>query len=214
MDSSLWLIFAAAYLGITLSPGPNVLIVLTHAARYGYRSILVTMAGNLSCQLLIIAAVGLGVGALLTTESAAFRWMKYAGAAYLLYLGCRGLYEVYVLQRRRNLAATADIQAAPVVPSMRKRYLEALTVSASNPKTVIFLSAFLPQFVKPDYPVATQFAVMFLTIAAIVMSVHATYAFILVAMRRHMPRSMSGRFFPTATSAIYIVLGIGLGASR
>ncbi|WP_029032827.1 LysE family translocator [Salinarimonas rosea] len=214
MDASLWAVFAAAYLAITLSPGPNVLIVLTHAARYGYRSIAVTMAGNLSCQLVIISAVGLGVGALLTKESAAFTWMKYAGAAYLVYLGCRGFYDLYVLHKRRDLDASTAVKPTPAIPSARRRYLEALTVSASNPKTVIFLSAFLPQFVAADRPVPTQFAIMFVTIAAIVIGIHALYAFVLVVLKSRMPKSVTGKVIPTVTSALYIALGVGLGAAR
>ncbi|PCI86752.1 MAG: hypothetical protein COB24_08340 [Hyphomicrobiales bacterium] len=72
MDLSLWFIFCVAYIGITFSPGPNVLIVLGHAAKYGFRSIFITIAGNLLTQLAIIIAIGFGVGSLLTVGSPAY----------------------------------------------------------------------------------------------------------------------------------------------
>ncbi len=213
MDFSLWLLFAAAYLGITFSPGPNVLIVLTHAAKYGYRRIFVTMAGNLSCQLIIIAAVGTGIGTLLTTESAAYHWMKIAGALYLIYLGGRIVYDVFIRGRMKALKAPLEIDQVRLVPSVRKRYLEAFAVSASNPKTVIFLSAFLPQFVAPDRPILLQFVIMYLSIAIIVISVHSLYAFLLIKAKRRFSGSLSSRVFPGLTAAIYLFLGATLGVS-
>lgn len=213
MDFALWLVFAFAYLGITFSPGPNVLIVLTHAAKYGYRHIFVTMAGNLSCQLIIIAAVGTGIGALLTTESAAYHWMKIAGALYLIYLGARIVYNVFVRGRLKALKAPMQLDQVRTVPPARKRYLEAFAVSASNPKTVIFLSAFLPQFVTADRAILPQFVIMYLSIAAIVISVHSVYAFLLIKAKHRFSGSLSSRVFPGLTAAIYLFLGVTLGIS-
>jgi threonine/homoserine/homoserine lactone efflux protein len=213
MDFTLWLVFALAYLGITFSPGPNVLIVLTHAAKYGYRHIFVTMAGNLSCQLIIIAAVGTGIGTLLTAESAAYHWMKIAGALYLIYLGARIVYDVFIRGRLKALNTPMQIDQVRAVPAARKRYLEAFAVSASNPKTVIFLSAFLPQFVTPDRAILPQFVVMYVSIAAIVISVHAVYAFLLIKAKDRFSGSLSSKVFPGLTAAIYLFLGVSLGVS-
>ncbi len=213
MTFSLWLVFALAYLGITFSPGPNVLIVLTHAAKYGFKNIYVAIAGNLTCQLIIIAAVGMGVSTLLTTESIAYHWMKYAGAFYLAYLGLRIIHDVFVRRRLKQLKAPTGAGQAKVLPSVTRRYLEAFTVSASNPKTVIFLSAFLPQFVAPERAVFPQFVVMYLTIAGIVIAIHSVYALLLIKMKSRFSGSMSSRFFPGLTAAIYLFLGASLGWS-
>mmetsp|Transcript_18343 Transcript_18343/g.29483 ORF Transcript_18343/g.29483 Transcript_18343/m.29483 type:complete len:215 (+) Transcript_18343:3836-4480(+) len=213
MEFSLWLVFALAYLGITFSPGPNVLIVLTHAAKYGYRSIFVTMAGNLSCQLIIIAAVGTGIGALLTAESAAYQWMKIAGALYLTYLGARIIYDVFIRGKLSKLKAPVQTDQMHVSTPIHKRYLEAFAVSASNPKTVIFLSAFLPQFVSPERAILPQFVIMYLSIAAIVISVHSVYAFLLIRAKDRFSGSLSSRLFPGLTAAIYLFLGVSLGVS-
>ncbi|MDQ0454831.1 LysE family translocator [Rhizobium paknamense] len=213
MQVSLWIAFAVAYMGITLSPGPNVMIVLTHAAKYGFRHIYVTIAGNLTCQLLIITAIGLGVGALLTVDTVVYHWMKYVGAAYLVYLGVRIVYNVFVKGRATNLNLVDPGVKQERLPSFRRRYLEGVAVSASNPKTVIFLSAFLPQFVSRDMPIFPQFAIMFLTIAMIVTTIHSVYALLLIVMKARLSGSLSSRFFPGLTAAIYLFLGASLGWS-
>lgn len=214
MDFTLWSIFAVAYLGLTLSPGPNVFIVLTHAAKYGFRSIAVTILGNLTCQLLIVTSVGLGIGALLTTQSIAYHMLKYAGAAYLIYLGTRIVYDLFMRKNQAKLEAPVGIEKERNIPSIPRRYFAAVAVSASNPKTVIFLSAFLPQFVSADRPIFLQFAIMYLTIAAIVITIHSLYAYTVVKLKNRIPRAMTGRVFPGLSAAIYIFLGASLGASK
>ncbi|MCF1484084.1 RhtB family transporter [Allorhizobium ampelinum] len=213
MDPALWLLFALAYLGITFSPGPNVLVVLNHTAKYGYRHVFVPMAGNLSCQLLIIVAIGVGIGSLLTVESAAYHWMKIAGALYLIYLGARIVYDVFIRGRLKAVKAPTQLNQVHALPSARKRFLEAFAVSASNPKTVIFLSAFLPQFISPEWPIVPQFAIMYLTIAIIVISVHYMYAFLLIRAQRRFSGMFSSRLFPGLSAAIYLFLGVTLGVS-
>lgn len=211
MDLSLWLIFSVAYIGITFSPGPNVLIVLGHAAKYGFRSIFITMAGNLVTQLAIIIAIGFGVGSLLTIGSPAYIWMKYIGAAYLIYLGLKAAYKIYTT--KTQMAVPNAQTTKTVTPPAHKRFAEAILVSASNPKTVIFLSAFLPQFITAEHSILSQFSIMYITIAAIVISIHTGYAYLLIRMKNRVTKSVNGKFFPSLSASIFVILGIGLGIS-
>lgn len=211
MDVTLWYVFALAYIGITLSPGPNVLNVIVNATQYGFKSIYITIAGNLVCQLLIIIAVGLGVGALLVAHPALYWSMKWIGASYLVYLGCKGLYDLYT-GKRKQLLISKTVQV-PLVPSIRKRFISSFLISASNPKTVIFLSAFLPQFLVPTLSMLTQFAVMYLTIAIIVISIHSVYAVLALKVSHSKLLTSSSGFFASLSSVIFIALGLKLGLS-
>ncbi|PCI86751.1 MAG: hypothetical protein COB24_08335 [Hyphomicrobiales bacterium] len=138
--------------------------------------------------------------------------MKYIGAAYLIYLGLKAAYKIYTSHKTDIQVPDAQITKITVPPA-HKRFAEAILVSASNPKTVIFLSAFLPQFVTAEYSILSQFSVMYLSIAAIVISIHTGYAYLLIRMKSRVAKSVNGKFFPSLSASIFIILGVGLGVS-
>jgi threonine/homoserine/homoserine lactone efflux protein len=120
-------------------PGPSVLFVVGRALACGRRVAVMTVVGNALGEYLQVIAVAVGVGALAQRSVAAFTTLKLAGGAYLIYLG------VKTFRERRSLAAAI---ATPVTArSDRRAFLEGATVGVTNPKTVVFLAAILPQFV-------------------------------------------------------------------
>jgi threonine/homoserine/homoserine lactone efflux protein len=127
-----------AFLVIAI-PGPSVLFVVGRALSSGRRVAVLTVVGNSLGEYLQVIAVAFGVGALAERSVAAFTTLKLVGGAYLIYLG------VKTFRERRSLAAAI---AAPVpTRSDRRAFLEGATVGVTNPKTVVFLVAILPQFV-------------------------------------------------------------------
>jgi homoserine/homoserine lactone efflux protein len=205
-----WLIFALAYLLVTLSPGPNVLLVASHAVKYGYRSIAITISANLLCQMGIVMGVALGVGALMTVDSLAFKLIKYSGASYLVFLGAKMIYTA--LSEKGGLVRAIEARAK-TRPGIAKRFREAFFVSAGNPKTVIFLAAFLPQFINTSAPVAPQFIEMYVTIALTVMSIHAIYAGLAVFLKQRIVGHRLRKGTSVATGGLFVFLGIGLSTS-
>ena len=91
MSIEVWFLFALAYLIVTFSPGPNVLLVLKNSVQFGWKSAFVTVLGNLSCQLIIVFLVAAGVGQLLQELPVWFTALKMAGGVYLIYLGWKAL---------------------------------------------------------------------------------------------------------------------------
>jgi len=175
MSFHTWFLFAVAYLVTTISPGPNVLLVIRNTVRFGSRGTAATIAGNLLAQLIVVVLVALGVGAVLIAMPPLFLAMKVLGAAYLMFLGVKQLRSG---KKGRSTNASASINALPSHSlDKRKIFREALLVSGSNPKTLIFLSAFMPQFIAHDQPLAAQFVVMYLTVACTVALVHTIYSF-------------------------------------
>jgi threonine/homoserine/homoserine lactone efflux protein len=208
-----WFLFALAYLVTTISPGPNVLLVIRNSVRYGAHGTLVTIAGNLCSQLIVVVLVALGVGTVLMALPPLFIAMKVAGAAYLIYLGIKQLRG----SRTAAAAAVPGTHGAPIAPpaiSKRKIFREAVLVSGSNPKTMIFLSAFMPQFVNNTHSVPLQFCVMYVTIAATVLMVHLIYA--------HGVRKLQGGFAASrwleiakrSCGLLFVGLGIRLLAAK
>jgi homoserine/homoserine lactone efflux protein len=171
MSFHTWFLFATAYLVTTISPGPNVLLVIRNTVRFGVGGTAATIAGNLLAQGVVVLLVALGVGAMLAAMPPLFLAMKVLGAGYLMVLGLRQL-------RSRKPKAAVSVNALPTYSlDRRKVFREALLVSGSNPKTLIFLSAFMPQFIAHDQPLPAQFIVMYLTVACVVALVHTLYSF-------------------------------------
>lgn len=135
------LLFLAAALPLCLIPGPGMLYVLSRAAAQG-RAAGVTSALSLSVGTLIhIAALALGLSALLARVPLAYEVLRLGGAAYLIYLGVRML-----LSTSGGQEGTAAAQPMP----LRRVFLQGVLTGTLNPKVALFLLAFLPQFVDPS----------------------------------------------------------------
>ncbi len=149
-DAHQLLLFLAAGLLLNLTPGPDVLYVVTHSLRSGVRAGIVAGLGiNAGCFVHVFAAA-VGVGALLAASAQAFTVLKWAGAAYLVYIGVRLL-----LARPAPGAAAIDgpaAQGAPAAPpaSLWQVFRGGFLTNVLNPKVAIFFLAFVPQFIAPD----------------------------------------------------------------
>ena len=130
-------LFALAAWALLIVPGPAVLYIVARGIVQGRRSALVSALGIQVGGLCHVFAATLGVSAILVSSAAAFTVVKYAGAAYLVYLGLRTL-----LARQRPRQA---VDAAPA--PLRRVFVQGVVVNLLNPKTALFFFAFLPQFV-------------------------------------------------------------------
>jgi len=150
MPLDLWLAFAAASAALLLIPGPTVLLVLSYALSQGRRTAVACASGVALGDLIAMTASLAGLGALVAASATAFTLLKWAGAAYLAYMGLKLL---------RSPAARLDApEAAAARPAAIFR--QAATVTALNPKSIAFFIAFVPQFVSPDRPLLPQFAIL------------------------------------------------------
>jgi threonine/homoserine/homoserine lactone efflux protein len=129
-------LFVVAALLLLLTPGPAVLYIVTRSLEQGRRAGLVSMLGVHVGTFVHVAAAAAGVSAVLAASATAFGVVKYAGAAYLVYLGVRRL-----LDRRSVLATTARRPS-----SLHRAFVDGVVVNVLNPKTALFFLAFLPQF--------------------------------------------------------------------
>ena len=133
-------VFAAAAMLMLLTPGPAVLYIVARSVEQGRLAGLVSVCGITSGTLVHAAAAAFGLSALLASSALAFAFVKYAGAAYLIYLGVRR-----ILSRAEAPAA----QPMLVRRSLGRLYRDGFVVNILNPKTALFFLAFLPQFVDP-----------------------------------------------------------------
>lgn len=135
------LAFSLASAVLIAVPGPSVLFVIGRSLALGWRGGVLTVLGNACGQFLQVAAVALGVGIVVAQSVILFSVVKFAGAAYLIYLG------IQAIRHRRNHAVPAK---SPAHASPWRLVGQGAVVGATNPKSVVFFVAVLPQFV--DYP--------------------------------------------------------------
>lgn len=135
-----WLMFILASLVLIATPGQDMVLVMSRSVTLGSVAGIVTAAGVSTGAVGHAALAALGLGALLRTSELAFLIFKFAGAAYLVYLG---------VQMLRAPARTLTAEQAPAVSSARL-FAEGAICNLSNPKVALFYFAFLPQFVRPD----------------------------------------------------------------
>jgi RhtB (resistance to homoserine/threonine) family protein len=146
MPTDQLLLFMAAGWLLNLTPGPDVLYIVSHALRSGVRAGVVAGLGITAGCFVHIAAAALGVGALLATSAMAFAVLKWLGAAYLLWIGVRMLFAR--APGNSSVMAVAPASTTPAAP-LRRVFIGGFWTNVLNPKVAIFFLAFVPQFIAP-----------------------------------------------------------------
>jgi threonine/homoserine/homoserine lactone efflux protein len=198
-DRSTFLVFALASLALVIAPGPNLVYIVTRSLSQGRRAGLVSAVGVEAGTLVHITAAAVGLSQLVSTSALAFSVVKYAGAAYLLYLGLRAL------RRREGL----DLSAAARSLRLPRIFRDGIIVNVLNPKVALFFLAFLPQFVDPANGAATAqilaLGVVFFLIALAVDILYAIVAGSLSGWLRRRPAYLRRQRF--AVGGVYLALG-------
>jgi threonine/homoserine/homoserine lactone efflux protein len=194
-DPSRLALFVGAALALLAVPGPAVVYIVTQSIGHGRRAGVVSCVGIFTGTLVHVGAATIGLSALLASSATAFDVVKYAGAAYLVYVGIRRL------AGREPEAAPEE----PVSPSHAHLYRQGVVVNVLNPKTALFFLAFLPQFVDPSRgSVTLQILFLGLLFAVLGFCGDSTYALVagtfgewLRTSRRylHVQRYVSGTVF-------------------
>lgn len=206
MSLELWLLYLLASIGLSLTPGPNGLLSLTHGASFGFRRTVYTVLGGALGFFLLIAASLAGMGALLAASERAFTLAKWIGAAYLVYLGVK-LWRSPVAVVTTGPRAAASLQGRPL-----RMFGQGFLVAASNPKGLIFFAAFLPQFIVPGVPYGIQLAVLGGTFVV----VEIAYELLLAGLAQRIAPWLTrhGRWFNRVAGATFVGMGAVLTGTR
>lgn len=206
MTIELWLIYLAAATGLSLTPGPNGLLSLTHGACFGFRSTVATVLGGAVGFFLLIAASLAGLGALLAASEQAFTIAKWIGGAYLVYLGLR------VWRAPAPVVSIGREVGAPGAASPLRLFNQGFLVAVSNPKALIFFAAFLPQFMVPGVPFAVQLAVFGGTFVVVEILYELSLAGLAQRIAPWLARH--GRWFNRVAGGTFVGLGAALASAN
>jgi len=210
MSLSTYLLYLAAVALLVLSPGPTMLMCMTNSLQHGPRKALAAAAGSVTAVLGTMLLSALGLGALLAASETAFWVLKAAGAAYLIWLGIKTFRSQTTVFDEMPANST---QTKAVVPA-RKLYIQGLIVGGSNPKALLFFTAFFPQFLDPTAAWAPQFAVLASTFVAFEFTVLTLCA---LGVARLAPVLRSGarmHWFNRISGGLFTLMGTLLLATR
>jgi len=213
MSLSTYLLYLAAVALLVLSPGPTMLMCMTHSLQHGPRKALAAAAGSVTAVLGTMLLSALGLGALLAASETAFWVLKAAGAAYLIWLGIKTfrsratVFDALPEQQGKGAKALAT-------PRAHKLFVQGLIVGGSNPKALLFFTAFFPQFLDPAAAWAPQFAILASTFVAFEFTVLTLCA---LGVARLAPVLRSGtrmRWFNRVCGGLFTLMGTLLLATR
>lgn len=199
MDRNTWLIYLLAAIGLSLSPGPNGLLALTHGALHGRRKALYTIFGGACGFIAVVALSMFGIGALLKASLVWLTVMKWLGGAYLVWLGIQVWRSPPI-----GIALRASAPPRGGWSLFRQGALSALT----NPKGILFFAAFLPQFIDPARGLFVQFLIMAGTFAAIEIVTELLIASMAHRISPWLRRA--GRRFNQACGGVFVAIGLAL----
>ena len=222
MSLQLWLLYTLAALGLSLSPGPNSLLALTHGALHGARASIATLVGGSIGFTFIIALSMFGIGALLQASPLALKTLQWAGAAYLAWLGVqvwrspplRLSFDQPVPPSNETACPAppegnpSTSEGSPPPPSSGSLFRQGLFAASTNPKGILFFGAFLPQFIEPAGSVMMQFIIMAATFVVIEFFVELALA--TTAQRVAGWLARVGRTFNRVCGALFVGLALAL----
>jgi threonine/homoserine/homoserine lactone efflux protein len=198
-DAATLIAFSAAAVVLFVVPGPAVLYIVGRSISGGRTAGLVSVAGIHTGSLVHIAAAIAGLSALLARSAVALAVLRYAGAAYLIYLGIRALTDRHTDE--------PDEAGEPV--SLRRVFTDGFVVNLLNPKTAAFFLAFVPQFVDPAKGTTTQLLVLgalFVVLGIVSDGVYASAAGAVGGTLQRHPAWRTGRRW--VSGGIYLALGV------
>ncbi|GLO45057.1 LysE family translocator [Pseudomonas putida] len=198
-----WLIYLLASIGLSLTPGPNSLLALTHGALYGARRTLFTIVGGVFGFSALIALAMFGLSALLQTSASVLSVLKWLGGAYLIWLG---------IQLWRSPGLHLELTAQSARLGNADLFRQGLLSAMANPKVLLFYGAFLPQFIDPQRGLLLQFVVMAATFASVEFLVE--YLLARLAFRIRPWLAKGGKGFNRCCGSLFALIGVALPLGR
>ena len=207
MDLATLTLFIPACFALNMAPGPNNLLSLSNASRYGFRLSCAAGLGRLLAFFCMLSLAATGLAVVLHTSELLFYGIKIVGAAYLLYLA-------FQLWRANPHLDSAPDSSRPLHASLLSLARQEFLVAAGNPKAILIFTAFLPQFIHPAQPVTPQFALLGLVFLLLELIAIAAYAYMGVHLRRWFAQPRGKRLFNRSCAVLLAGAGVGLLAAR
>jgi homoserine/homoserine lactone efflux protein len=200
MALNTFLLYLATWTLVALSPGPAVMFAMSQGARHGMRGAVAGTAGILLGHVCCFTAVALGLATLLARFEGAVTTIRIIGALYLMYLGVKMI-------MTKPHGDTPVVTSAPAAPARHGIVLQGLAVQLTNPKNLLFVLAFLPQFISADRPLWLQLAIMLV----VTMVVDGAFLLAYANLAAHGARALKGSRVMLWVERVFGVALFGFG---
>ena len=202
MDLNVWITFSAACVIFSLAPGAGAVTAISNSLHGGLKMANKGLIGLQMALLVHLIIVSVGLGALLASSAFAFSVIKYIGAAYLLYLGITKFLSTGDTKLNNSSSST--------IVHTNKLIRQGFLVNMMNPKSIIFLAAFLPQFINAQHDLVLQYTVLGTTVLVIDTVVMFSYAIIANFAKPHLSSQRVMTALNRIFGSLFITMGIAL----
>ncbi|MFT6928413.1 MAG: homoserine/homoserine lactone efflux protein [Psychromonas sp.] len=206
MSLELWLTFAFACVIFSIAPGAGMVITVSNSISGGLKTAVKNILGLQLALLTHILIVSAGLGALLATSALAFTILKYIGAAYLLYLGFSKFFS--------KVGAVTQEDALISQTSNKNLIWKGFVVNMMNPKSIVFLAAFLPQFLNPALDLVFQYIALGSTVLIIDLAVMCSYALLASLLKPYLVKSSFVTLQNKVFGSLFIAMGVFLARAE
>ncbi len=208
MSLNFTLLYMTTVFIASILPGPSMLLALTHGMQFGAKRTIASAMGNLTVTLIQAFISIAGLGTILIASEAAFQFIKFAGAAYLVYMG------VAILLSPKMSIVPQNTKQFQKEVSLHKMYLQAAFVTAGNPKAIVFFTAIFPQFINPNATYLPQFFSLMSMGSLIAFSCFMLYAISGQKMVSLFSKDIIGKYINRVIGGTFIGVGIGLATGN
>jgi len=205
MSMDFILLYATTVFIASIIPGPSMMLALAHGIQFGTRRTIASALGNLSVTIIQALISIAGLGTILITSEIAFNVFKYAGAAYLIYIGVR----IFLSQ---GISIRSNDNKFLNYTSSGRLYSQAALVTAGNPKAIVFFTAVFPQFIDPSAPYLPQSCMLLSTGSVIAFSCFMLYAVSGQKIVFFFSKASVGKYINKVIGGSFIGVGIGLAS--
>jgi threonine/homoserine/homoserine lactone efflux protein len=192
----------------SIIPGPSMLLALTHGMQYGAKRTMASAMGNVTVTLIQASVSIAGLGTILIASETTFQLIKWAGAAYLIYMG------ISMLCSSKMSLSPNESNHTNQSNSLRRMYLQSAFVTAGNPKAIVFFTAVFPQFIDPNAAYLSQFCILLSICAFIAFNCFMIYAIGGQKIVSLFSKATVGKYIKRVIGGTFIGAGIGLAVSN
>ncbi len=203
MELHVYLAFSIATVIMIALPGPSVLLTVAHGISFGWRRALSTVAGATVGIAVQLSVAAVGLSSLLNVVAEAFEWLRWAGAAYLVYLGIKQW-------RSAGEPLEFDTSSAPKM----NLFVQGIVITIPNPKSLIFIAAFLPQFIDAARPLGFQFTIIVPTFLVITFTITSLWALVAGKVSGLLRSQRAFQSVLRSAGGLMIIAGAGLVLAR
>lgn len=197
MDLATYLTFCLACAVLIIIPGPTVAVVIANSLKHGVRIGMVTVAGSMLAMGILLTLVTIGLSTILENAGNLLSYVKWAGVAYLIYIG----YKTWTAPSSNLSGMKAE------APDPKKIFLRGFIVSISNPKALVFFGAFFPQFINPEADITAQLALMSVSFFVIALALDSLWTVMVNIAKTFLMKSEK---IVNRVSGGFLMLGGGL----